>query len=175
MELENKVLSKELLSMLYESGKSLGTAESCTSGRVASVISSVPGASNYFKGGIVCYSDEVKVNVLGVSADTIAEKSAVSEEVAKQMVEGALKVLDVDYAISFTGYAGPSGGDGVPVGTIWIACGNSEEIVTEKLTEDNGRDKNLENAIHTGMNMLVKFVREHEPEVTDDAEIITNF
>lgn len=161
--------------MLYESGKTVGTAESCTSGRVASVISSVPGASNYFKGGIVCYSDEVKENILGVSAETLAEKSAVSEEVAKQMVEGALKVLGVDYAISVTGYAGPSGGDGVPVGTIWIACGNSEEIVTEKLTEDNGRDKNLEDAIHTGMNMLVKFVREHEPEVADDAEIITNF
>lgn len=80
MEFGNKVLSKELLSLLYESDKTVGTAESCTAGGIASAITMVPGASNYFKGGIISYWDDVKTNVLGVDAEVIAENTAVCEE-----------------------------------------------------------------------------------------------
>lgn len=86
MGLETKVLSKEILYKLYETGKTIATAESCTSGRIGEVITSVPGASTYYKGGTICYSDEAKTNVLGIDADLIKEKNAVSEEVAKEMV-----------------------------------------------------------------------------------------
>ena len=72
MEFENKVLSKEILYKLYESGKTISTAESCTSGRIAEVLTSVPGASMYYKGGTICYSNEAKINILGVDADLIA-------------------------------------------------------------------------------------------------------
>lgn len=168
MEFEKKVLSKELLSLLYESEKTVGTAESCTSGMIASAITLVPGSSDYFKGGIVSYSDDVKVAVLGVDADVIAEKTAVCEEVAVQMVKGAIKALDVDYAVSATGFAGPGGANGVPVGTIWVACGNAEEQVTKKLTEDDGREKNCDNAVQAALGLLLDFVRQHEPARVGD-------
>lgn len=163
MEFEKKVLSKELLSLLYESEKTVGTAESCSSGMIASAITLVPGASDYFKGGIVSYSDQIKIDVLKVDADVIAEKTAVCEEVAIQMVKGVIDVLNVDYAISATGFAGPGGADGVPVGTIWLACGNKDEQFTLKLTEDEGRERNIENAVDSAMQLLLEFIRQHEP------------
>ena len=93
MELETKVLSRELQQRMYDNGLTIGTAESCTGGRVAEAIIATPGASKYFKGGVICYSNEVKENLLGVSAQVLAEQSAVSEEVAVQMVKGACETL----------------------------------------------------------------------------------
>lgn len=168
MDFKNKVMSKELLALLYESEKTVGTAESCTSGLIASTITLVPGSSNYFKGGIVSYADEIKVNVLNVDADVIAENTAVCEEVAIQMVKGALDALGVDYAVAATGFAGPGSDGDVPVGTIWLACGNKDEQVTLKLTEDQGRDKNIDAAVYNGMRLLLDFVREHQPARVGD-------
>lgn len=161
MGFEGKILSRELSSLLWDLEKTVGTAESCTGGRVAEAIVSVPGASRYFHGGIVCYTDEVKHNLLGVSNDTLAEKTAVSEEVAIEMVKGACRVLGTDYALATTGYAGPTGGDdGTPAGTIWVACGTLDEVHTMKLTEDHGRDRNLEHATTAVMNMLYEILKE---------------
>ena len=124
MEFESKILSRQIGDLIYASGYSLGTAESCTGGRISETIIAIPGASNYFKGGIVSYTDEVKIRLLGVSADTLQEHTAVSEEVAKQMARGAIEALQVDFAISVTGIAGPGGGTtDIPVGTIWIGYG----------------------------------------------------
>lgn len=169
MGFEGKILSRELSTLLWDMEKTVGTAESCTGGRVAETFVSVPGASRYFKGGIVCYTDEVKHNVLGVDNATLEEKTAVSEEVAIEMVKGACKVLGTDYALATTGYAGPTAGDdGTPVGTIWIACGTEEDVRTMKLTEDLGRDRNLEVATNTVMHMLYEILKELMP--TEDAE-----
>ncbi|MCM1077912.1 MAG: CinA family protein [Bacteroidales bacterium] len=168
MEFGNKILSKELLSLLYESNKTVGTAESCTAGSIASAITMVPGASNYFKGGIVSYWDDVKINVLGVDASLIKEKTAVCEDVAKQMVVGAINALNVDYAIASTGFAGPGSEGDIPVGTIWIACGNKEEQITLQLTEDDGRDENVNNAVLKAMRLLLDFVTAHEPARVGD-------
>lgn len=168
MNFEQKVFSKELLSLLYESDKTLGTAESCTSGLIAAAITLVPGASDYFKGGIVSYSDEVKISVLNVDADIISKKTAVCEEVAIQMVKGAIDILNVDYAVSATGFAGPGGANGVPVGTIWLACGNKDEQVTLQLTEDEGREKNTDNAVLEALRLLLDFIRQHEPARVGD-------
>lgn len=168
MNFEHKVLSKELLSLLYESEKTIGTAESCTSGLISAAITLVPGASDYFKGGVVCYSDDIKVSVLDVDADVIAANTAVCEDVAIQMVKGVIKTLDVDYAVAATGFAGPGGADGVPVGTIWLACGNADEQITLKLTEDEGREKNTDNAVHSALQLLLDFVRQHEPARVGD-------
>ena len=116
MELETKVLSRELQQFLYDNGKTLSTAESCTGGRIAEAIIATPGASNYFKGSIVCYTNEIKEKLLGVNHQILEEKTAVCEEVAIQMVQGVCEALNTDYAISATGYAGPSAGDtnGIP-------------------------------------------------------------
>lgn len=168
MNFEQKVLSKELLSLLYESEKTVGTAESCTSGLISAAITLVPGASDYFKGGIVSYSDDIKVSVLKVDADVIAEKTSVCEEVAIQMVKGTIDVLDVDYAVSATGFAGPGGANGIPVGTIWLACGNKDEQITLKLTEDEGREKNTFKAVDSALQLLLDFIRQHEPSRVGD-------
>lgn len=103
MEFEKKVLSREIQQYLYESGQTVGTAESCTGGRIAEAIIAVPGASAYFKGGIVCYTNEVKENLLGVDHQLLEEKTAVCEEVAVAMVKGAIKTLNVNYAVATTG------------------------------------------------------------------------
>lgn len=169
MEFESKILSKNISELLYRSEKTMGTAESCTGGRIAEAIISVPGASNYFKGGIVSYTDEVKENLLGVSHEVLLEQTAVCEEVARQMVLGAIKTLHVDYAVSATGVAGPTGGTAEnPVGTIWLAYGSKDDVRTVKLTKDYGRDINLAIAANTALKSIYNFLKEHEEELKKD-------
>lgn len=169
MEFESKILSKNISELLYRSEKTMGTAESCTGGRIAEAIISVPGASNYFKGGIVSYTDEVKENLLGVSHEVLVEQTAVCEEVARQMVLGAIKTLHVDYAVSATGVAGPTGGTAEnPVGTIWLAYGSKDDVRTVKLTKDYGRDINLAIATNTALKSIYNFLKEHEEELKKD-------
>ena len=110
MDFESKIISREVSQLLWEMDKTVGTAESCTGGRIAEAIISVPGSSKYFKGGVISYVDEVKMSLLGVDAQLLEEKTAVCEEVAIQMVKGACQALNTDYAISATGIAGPGGG-----------------------------------------------------------------
>ena len=98
MDFESKMISREISQLLWEMEKTVGTAESCTGGRIAEAIISVPGASKYFKGGIISYVDEIKMSLLGVDAALLEEKTAVCEEVANQMVVGACKALNTDYA-----------------------------------------------------------------------------
>ncbi len=165
MEFEKKILSREIQQYLYESGLTIGTAESCTGGRIAESIIAVPGASTYFKGGIISYTNEVKENLLGVDAHLLEEKTAVCEDVAKAMVQGALNTLHVDFAIAATGVAGPGGGTAdIPVGTIWLACGNAQEIVTQKLSEDFGRDINLAIATSKALQLFLNYLREKMPK-----------
>ena len=162
MEFENKILSREIQQLVYEAGKTLGTAESCTGGRIAESIIAVPGASEYFKGGIISYTDEIKEKVLGVDHDTLVEKNAVSEELACIMVRGAQRALHVDFALAATGFAGPGGGaKEIPVGTIWLACGTADEIVTFKQVEDDGRDVNLAKATTKALQMFLDYLKTH--------------
>ena len=161
MNFENKVISREIQQFLYDSNKTLGTAESCTGGRIAEVIAAGPGASNYFKGGIIAYSNELKIHLLGVNAQVIEEQTAVCEEVAMQMAVGLCQTINCDYAIAITGIAGPGGGTPtIPVGTIWIAYGSKDDMRTFKLTEDNGRDVNLANATNQALSLFLDFLKE---------------
>ena len=172
MDFESKIISREVSQLLWEMDKTVGTAESCTGGRIAEAIISVPGSSKYFKGGVISYVDEVKMSLLGVDAQLLDEKTAVCEEVAIQMVKGACKALQTDYAISATGVAGPTGGTkDIPVGTIWLACGTMDHVVTCKVEEDHGRDINLAIATNRAMNLFCDFLKsEDAEEVTADAE-----
>lgn len=163
MDFENKVMSREISALLYESGKTVGTAESCTGGRIAEAIIAVPGASNYYKGSVISYVDEIKERLLGVDPQLLKEKTAVCEEVAVQMVKGACTTLNVDYAIAATGFGGPGGGTPtIPVGTIWLACGSADNIVTFKLEEDNGRDLNLAAATSKAIQMFLELLQTTE-------------
>ncbi len=159
MELETKVLSHQIQEALYNNNKTLGTAESCTGGGIAEAIVAVPGASQYFKGGIVSYTNEIKEKLLGVSHEVLEEQTAVCEEVAKEMVIGACDALNVDYAISATGVAGPTGGTPeIPVGTIWLGYGSKDDVRTFCLTEDNGRGTNLNIAVKKALNLLLEYL-----------------
>ena len=171
MDLEGKMMSREVSQLLWESEKTVSTAESCTGGRIAEALIAVPGASKYFKGGIICYVNEVKEGLLGVSHETLEEKTAVCEEVAIQMVEGACRTLRTDYAVAATGVAGPGGGTKeIPVGTIWLACGNKDRVVTCKVEEDHGRDINLAIATSKAMQMFLDYLNNEEVEETDSVK-----
>ena len=168
MDFESKIISREVSQMLWEMEKTVSTAESCTGGRIAEAIIAVPGASKYFKGGIISYVNEIKESLLGVSAEVLEEKTAVCEEVAIQMVKGACKALNTDYAISATGFAGPTGGTKeIPVGTIWLACGSTEKQVTMKVEEDHGRDINLAIATNKAMQMFLEFLKTEDKKEID--------
>ena len=161
MVLENKILSKEIQQYLYDNGKTLGTAESCTGGRIAEAIIASPGASNYFKGGIISYTNEIKERLLSVDHQVLEEKTAVCEEVAIQMVKGACETLGVDYAISVTGIAGQGGGTAaIAVGTIWIGYGSKEDVRTYLLTGDEGRDVNLAVATNKALKLFLMYLKE---------------
>ena len=160
MDFESKIASREISELLWDMEKTVGTAESCTGGRIAEAIIAIPGASKYFKGGIISYVDEVKESLLGVSRDILEEKTAVCEEVAIAMVQGACRTLNTDYAIAATGFAGPTGGTrDIPVGTIWLACGNTDRVSTVKVEEDHGRDINLAIATNKAMQMFLDYLK----------------
>ena len=163
MDFESKVISREVSEILWETEKTVSTAESCTGGRIGEAMIAVPGASKYFKGGIISYVDEIKESLLGVDPQVIAENTAVCEEVAKQMVKGACKALNTDFALASTGYAGPTGGPkDIPIGTIWLACGTPEKQVTMLVQEDHGRDINLAIATNKVMQLFLDFLKSED-------------
>ncbi len=168
MEFETKIISRQIGDILYASGLTLGTAESCTGGLISEAIIATPGASNYFKGSVVSYTDEIKEHLLHVDAQVLHEQTAVCEEVARQMAQGALDLLNVDFAISATGIAGPGGGTKeIPVGTIWLGYGTRDDIRTFKLTEDFGRDINIAIATNKAMRLLLDFLKEKQSLFTE--------
>ena len=161
MDFESKITSREISEILWETEMTVSTAESCTGGRIAEAIIAVPGASKYFKGGIISYVDEIKENLLGVDHQVLEEKTAVCEEVAIARVKGACKALNTNYAVAATGFAGPTGGTkDIPVGTIWLAAGSMDRVVTLKVEEDHGRDINLAIATNKAMELFLNFLKE---------------
>lgn len=145
--------------ILLKKGLVLGTAESCTGGNIAARIVQIPGSSAYFKGGIVAYSNEIKMDKLGVKESTLQSHGAVSEETVKEMVEGTLREVGVNVAIAVSGVAGPGGGTPEkPVGMIWIAVGDQSNIVTKKLQIGKDRLKNIEYTTKHALNMLRLFL-----------------
>lgn len=165
MSLQNKFLSKELSDKFWKEGLTLATAESCTAGNIAAVITAIPGSSHFYKGGIVAYSDEVKINLLGVNPETLDKHGAVSEEAVIEMVKGAMKSMNSDCAVATSGIAGPTGGTpDKPVGTVWIAAAMGEKVITMKASGDEGRMKNIENATLHALQMLQKLFQNQENE-----------
>jgi PncC family amidohydrolase len=165
MSLQNKFLSKELSDKFWKEGLTLSTAESCTAGSIASIITAIPGSSHFYKGGIVAYSDEIKTKLLNVNPETLEAKGAVSEEVVIEMVKGAMKSMNSDCAVATSGIAGPTGGTpDKPVGTVWIAAALKDRIITMKANGDEGRNKNIENATLNALKLLLKLIQNQENE-----------
>lgn len=165
MSIEGKFLSKEISDLFWKEGLTLATAESCTAGNVAAAITAIPGSSHFYRGGIIAYSNEVKENLLGVNPETLENKGAVSEETVIEMVKGAMKSMNSDCAVATSGIAGPTGGTSdKPVGTIWIAAGTKDKMITLKLEGDEGRQKNIANATQKALQLLQKLFQNEENE-----------
>ena len=156
---EDEGLEAVIGKILKIKNKTMGTAESCTGGYIAHLITSVPGSSSYYKGSVVAYAYETKETVLGVNHDTLIVTGAVSEETVKEMALGAIKVLDVDYALAVSGIMGPDGGmEEKPVGTVWIAASSKEKTATIKLNLRFDRQRNIEMTASNALNFLRKFI-----------------
>jgi nicotinamide-nucleotide amidase len=157
---DNDNLGIVLGRMLVSSGKTMATAESCTGGSIAQLITSNPGSSAYFKGGVVAYSNEIKNKLLGVHDKIIEEYGAVSQEVAELMAVGARENLGTDYAVATTGIAGPDGGsDEKPVGTVWIAVAGANGVSSKKYVFKHNRERNIIRSTHIALNMLRIFIQ----------------
>ena len=147
--------------LLTTKGMTLSTAESCTGGFIAHKITTVPGSSKYFKGSVVSYSNEVKVNVLNVLSDDIQLYGAVSRQVVEQMADNVRKLLKTDYALATSGIAGPDGGTAEkPVGLVWISVSSPKGVVSREFKFGNVRIQNIERTAQTAMLMLKEVIEE---------------
>ncbi len=155
-------LEEVVINLLKQRAQTLVTAESCTGGYIAHRLTRVPGVSAVFQGTVVSYSNEAKQDVLNVSMNALEKFGAVSEEVVREMLTGVMVRMRTDYAISVSGILGPGGGTvEKPVGTVWIAVGNKENIVARKSHLRYNRKNNMEVACITALDMLRKFIMEH--------------
>jgi nicotinamide-nucleotide amidase len=154
---EEETIEVMLGRLLTSKNATLATAESCTGGKIAQVITSVPGASNYFKGSVVSYATETKISVLGISSELIKEYSVVSFEVAKEMALAAKRMMNTDYAIATTGNAGPLKGDGnSEIGTVFIAIATPNDLVVEEFNFGQPRVKVIDRTVNKAFEMLQK-------------------
>jgi nicotinamide-nucleotide amidase len=152
-------MEKILGRLLVQKQQTFCTAESCTGGYIAHLVTSIPGASAFYQGSFVTYSYEAKEDLLQVSHDTLLNKGAVSEEVVIEMARGALKNIKTDYAIAVSGIMGPDGGmPDKPVGSVWVAVGNNAKISTQKFHFRFDRQRNIQMTAMNALNLLRKFI-----------------
>ena len=143
--------------LLTENKLTISTAESCTGGKIASTLSAIPGASNYFKGSIVSYATETKINVLGIENELVAKHGVVSAEVATEMVKSVQQILNSDYAIATTGNAGPAKGDAkADLGTVFIAIATPNAVFVEEFNFGQPREKVVDRAVSKALELIYK-------------------
>ena len=154
---EDETIEVVLGRQLAQRNKTISTAESCTGGKIAQTLTSVSGSSAYFKGSIVSYATETKINVLGVNVATIEKHSVVSAEVAQEMAIRVQQLMKTDYAIATTGNAGPTKGDAdAEVGTVFIALATPNEVIVEEFNFGQPREKVIDRAVNKALEMLQK-------------------
>ncbi len=154
---EDETIEVVLGRLLTENKLTLATAESCTGGKIAATLTSVSGASNYFKGSVVSYATSAKISILGVSKATIERHSVVSAEVATQMALGLQKMMQVDYAIATTGNAGPAKGDSAAeVGIVFIAIATPDSVFVEEFNFGQPREKVIDRTVGKSLELLYK-------------------
>jgi nicotinamide-nucleotide amidase len=162
MDGSSKPIEHYIGTLLKDKGLTVGTAESCTGGGIGAALVTVPGSSAYFEGSIVAYSYDIKETLLGVDHLTLVEKGAVSDEIVRQMAEGARKKLGVDFAVAVSGIAGPDGGTpDKPVGTSYISVAGPLRTTAEKFVFGKVRERNIQKTIFAALNLLVKEVEDY--------------
>jgi nicotinamide-nucleotide amidase len=160
---ETDTLEKNVGLLLKGKERTLATAESCTGGYIAHLITSVPGSSAYYFGSIISYANQIKINELGVNPETLKTVGAVSEDCVKQMADGVRKKFNTDYAISTSGIAGPDGGtDLKPVGTVWIAVSSKDKTIAKQFSMGDNRERTIQRTAIQGLDMLRKVLLDEE-------------
>lgn len=158
---EDIPFEKAIINMMNSRRLTLSTAESCTGGYIAHLITQHPGCSSVYWGGAVAYAYELKESILGVKESTLNTYGAVSQETVTEMAEGAIKQFKTDYAIAVSGIAGPDGGTAdKPVGTVWIAVSNKNKTVAKVFTFSNKRIQNIERSAASAFTMLLNLLKE---------------
>ncbi|MFC4140963.1 competence/damage-inducible protein A [Pedobacter mendelii] len=158
---EDIPLEKAILNIMKENGLTLSTAESCTGGYIAHLITQHAGCSSVYWGGAVAYAYELKESILGVKESTLTKFGAVSEETVTEMAEGAIKHFKTDYSIAVSGIAGPDGGtEDKPVGTVWIAISSKNKTIAKVFNFSNKRIQNIELSAASALMMLLNLLRE---------------
>jgi nicotinamide-nucleotide amidase len=156
-------IEKQTVELLKSKKLKLATAESCTGGLISKRITDVSGSSEVFEGGVVCYSNRFKENVLGVSPETLKKYGAVSRETAREMVKGVLSLTKADIAVAVTGIAGPSSDDtNKPVGLVYIAVSDGKSTIVKKLLNNftgNVREQNRSISADTALEMIMEAIR----------------
>jgi nicotinamide-nucleotide amidase len=153
--LNTETLETAIAKLLKAEKKTIALAESCSGGYVSHLITSVPGSSTYYQGGIIPYHNQFKNKILGVSNDTLSRFGAVSEETVREMAAGVRKLFNSDFGLASSGIAGPDGGtDEKPVGTVWIACAMNGRVETKKLQLTQDRMLNIQLTGVAVLNML---------------------
>jgi nicotinamide-nucleotide amidase len=161
---DDRLLEEVIGGILTKKEMSLATAESCTGGNIARLITSVPGSSAYFKGGMIAYSNEVKRDKLEVSQESLDKYGAVSREVVEEMARGAVKTLGTDLAVATSGIAGPDGGsEEKPVGLVWIAVATEEKVYSKEYRFGGHRELVIEQASIMSLSLLFKLLNEALP------------
>jgi nicotinamide-nucleotide amidase len=159
---EDEPMEKVVAKLLLKNNKTIGTAESCTGGYISHLITAMAGSSAYYKGSVIAYAYDAKENLLYVDKTELETKGAVSKSIVTQMTKGALKSLNVDYAIAVSGIMGPGGETpDKPVGTVWIGVGNADEIITQKMHFRFDRQRNIQLTATAALNMLRQFILSH--------------
>jgi nicotinamide-nucleotide amidase len=154
---DNQTIEFVVGGLLKQQNKTVSTAESCTGGKIAEVLTSVSGASKYFYGSVVCYATQVKIDVLEISEELIKKHHVVSAEVAKQMAISVQKIMKTDYAIATTGNAGPTKGDeNAEVGIVFIAIATPNGVIVEEFNFGQPREQVIDRAVNKGLQMLQK-------------------
>jgi nicotinamide-nucleotide amidase len=152
-----ETLEAIILNILKKDKKTLSLAESCTGGNISHLLTSIPGASDAFVGGAVVYTNTMKVDVLGVLPQTLANYGVVSEEVVREMAKGAIQKFNSDFAIAVSGVAGPGADkDGNPVGSVWIAIAGKDFTEAKKFQFSTNRERNITMSSYAALNYLRK-------------------
>ena len=154
---------QQLHDLCVEKKVSIATAESCTAGFLAAKITSIPGSSSFFKGGIIAYQNDIKIDHLGVSKSLIKEKTEVCAEVVQQMAQGVRNKFSADFSVATSGYAGPTGGSELnPIGTVFIAISSKEKTISKRFVFLGDRESIVSQSVISGAEFLVEVLKNNK-------------
>jgi nicotinamide-nucleotide amidase len=156
-------LLEDVSSLMFTKGLTIAVAESCTGGLISHMLTNIPGSSRYFERGIISYSNNAKMEILGVKKDTLLRHGAVSSDTGKEMADGIRRIAKVDIGLATTGIAGPDGGTKEkPVGLVYLALSDSKDTLIKKAYFNGSRQEIKDDALKTALEMLLEYLKDYD-------------